>query len=130
MYTVYSIRQILQTYQSGESVGYTVKSMEQDFAISSYPLEQTEFLYDSKQGIVDWIFVSHHSHKFLLQDFSHKVSNFLKSTNKHGISSKMKGTKILIIPCSIIGRFRSPTCKRFVILNEDIESLKSKQKRG
>ena len=47
------IRQILQTYQSGESNGYTVKSMEQDFAISSYPLEQTEFLYDSKQGIVD-----------------------------------------------------------------------------
>ena len=47
------IRQILRTYQSGESVGYTVKSMEQDFAISSYPLEQTEFLYDSKQEIVD-----------------------------------------------------------------------------
>ena len=47
------IRQILQAYQSGESVGYTVKSMERDFAISSYPLEQTEFLYDSKQEIVD-----------------------------------------------------------------------------
>ena len=73
------IRQILQTYQSGngsifenklsvklsvgenlknnlripsegESVGYTVKSMEKDFPISNYPLEQTEFLYDSKQG--------------------------------------------------------------------------------
>ena len=57
MYTVYSIRQILQAYQSGESVGYTVKSMEQDFAISNYPLEQTEFLYDSKQGIVDCTFL-------------------------------------------------------------------------
>lgn len=34
----------------GESLGYTVKSMEKDFPISSYPLEQTEFLYDSKQG--------------------------------------------------------------------------------
>ena len=34
----------------GESVGYTVKSMEKDFPISNYPLEQTEFLYDSKQG--------------------------------------------------------------------------------
>ena len=50
------IRQILQAYQSGESVGYTVKSMEKDFAISSYPLEQTEFLYDSKQGTVDGSF--------------------------------------------------------------------------
>ena len=36
----------------GESVGYTVKSMEKDFPISNYPLEQTEFLYDSKQGKV------------------------------------------------------------------------------
>ena len=34
-----------------ESVGYTVKSMEKDFTISNYPLEQTEFLYDSKQGM-------------------------------------------------------------------------------
>ena len=40
----------------GESVGYTVKSMEKDFPISNYPLEQTEFLYDSKQGTVDSIF--------------------------------------------------------------------------
>ena len=36
----------------GESVGYTVKSMEKDFPISNYPLLQTEFLYDSKQGKV------------------------------------------------------------------------------
>jgi len=34
----------------GESIGYTVKSMEKDFPISNYPLEQTEFLYDSKKG--------------------------------------------------------------------------------
>ena len=34
-----------------ESVGYTVKSKERDFTISNYPLEQTEFLYDSKQGM-------------------------------------------------------------------------------
>ena len=27
--------------------------MEKDFPISNYPLEQTEFLYDSKQGKVD-----------------------------------------------------------------------------
>ena len=36
----------------GESVGFTVKSMEKDFPISNYPLEQTEFLYDSKQGMI------------------------------------------------------------------------------
>ena len=35
----------------GDSVGYTVKCMEKDFTISNYPLEQTEFLYDSKQGM-------------------------------------------------------------------------------
>ena len=35
----------------GESVGYTVKSMDKEFSISNYPLEQTEFLYDSKQGM-------------------------------------------------------------------------------
>ena len=34
----------------GESVGYTVRTMEKDFPISNFPLEQTEFLYDSKQG--------------------------------------------------------------------------------
>ena len=36
----------------GESTGYTVKTLEKDFPISNYPLEQTEFLYDSKQGMV------------------------------------------------------------------------------
>ena len=40
----------LRIPSEGESVGYTVKSMEKDFPISNYPLEQTEFLYDSKQG--------------------------------------------------------------------------------
>ena len=42
----------------GESVGYTVKSMEKDFPISNYPLEQTEFLYDSKQGTVDCLTIA------------------------------------------------------------------------
>ena len=37
---------------SGESVGYIVKSKEENFPISNYPLEQTEFLYDSKQGMM------------------------------------------------------------------------------
>ena len=36
----------------GESTGYTMKTLEKDFPISNYPLEQTEFLYDSKQGRV------------------------------------------------------------------------------
>ena len=36
----------------GKSVGYTVKALGGDFPISSYPLEQTEFLYNlyEKQG--------------------------------------------------------------------------------
>ena len=37
----------------GESVGYTVGAMDDEFPISNYPLEQTDFLYDSKQGTVD-----------------------------------------------------------------------------
>ena len=35
----------------GESEGYTVKSKEEDFPISNYPLEQTEFFYEQKQGM-------------------------------------------------------------------------------
>lgn len=33
----------------GESEGYTVKSKEENFPISNYPLEQTEFYYAQKQ---------------------------------------------------------------------------------
>ena len=35
----------------GESEGYSVKSREEVFPISNYPLEQTEFFYSQKQGI-------------------------------------------------------------------------------
>ena len=35
----------------GESEGYTVKAKEEDFSISNYPLEQTEFYYGQKQGM-------------------------------------------------------------------------------
>ena len=35
----------------GESEGYTVKSREEEFPISNYPLEQSEFFYSQKQGI-------------------------------------------------------------------------------
>ena len=42
----------IENLLEGESVGFTVKSMEKDFPISNYPLEQTEFLYDSKQGMI------------------------------------------------------------------------------
>ena len=48
------IRLSFTTYPSkGESEGYTVKSKEEDFTISDYPLLQTEFLYDSKTGTAD-----------------------------------------------------------------------------
>ena len=36
--------------RKGESEGYTVKSKEEDFTISHYPLEQSEFFYEQKQG--------------------------------------------------------------------------------
>ena len=39
----------------GESEGYTVKSREEEFPISNYPLEQTEFFYSQKQGIASLI---------------------------------------------------------------------------
>ena len=34
----------------GESEGYTVKTKDEDFAISDYPLLQSEFLYASTKG--------------------------------------------------------------------------------
>ena len=40
---------------TGESEGYTVKSREEEFPISNYPLEQTEFFYSQKQGIASLI---------------------------------------------------------------------------
>ena len=39
-------------FSQGECEGYTVKTKEEDFTISNYPLEQTEFLYGQKQGKV------------------------------------------------------------------------------
>ena len=35
----------------GESEGYIVKSKEEEFLISNYPLEQSEFFYGQKQGM-------------------------------------------------------------------------------
>ena len=35
----------------GESEGYTVKSKEEQFPISNYPLEESDFFYSQKQGI-------------------------------------------------------------------------------
>ena len=34
----------------GDSKGYSVRTPEEDFSISNYPLEQTEFLYKLKEG--------------------------------------------------------------------------------
>ena len=34
----------------GESEGYTVKSKDENFTISNYPLEQSEFFYEQKPG--------------------------------------------------------------------------------
>ena len=35
----------------GGSEGYTVKTKEEDFPISNYPLERSEFYYGQKQGM-------------------------------------------------------------------------------
>ena len=43
------------TLTKGESEGYTVKSRDEEFPISNYPLEQTEFFYGQKQGIASSI---------------------------------------------------------------------------
>ena len=40
----------------GESEGYIVKTKEKDFSISNYPLEQTEFYYEQKQGMANFYF--------------------------------------------------------------------------
>ena len=45
-----SIPQNLFSFKKGESEGYTVKSKEKDIQISNYPLEQSEFYYQQKQG--------------------------------------------------------------------------------
>ena len=34
----------------GESQGYFVKTLEEEFPISNHPLEQTEFLFYQKEG--------------------------------------------------------------------------------
>ena len=47
----YKIRSVsVFLFSQGESDGYTVETKEENFTISSYPLEQTEFLYGQKQG--------------------------------------------------------------------------------
>ena len=46
---------LIFTLTKGESEGYTVKSREDKFPISNYPLEQTEFFYSQKQGIASLI---------------------------------------------------------------------------
>ena len=44
--------ELISYFVKGESDGYTVKSKEEDFTISNYPLEQSEFFYEQKQGNV------------------------------------------------------------------------------
>ena len=48
----FELRLSLPIYpDKGESEGYTVKSKGEDFPISDYPLLQTEFFFDQKQGM-------------------------------------------------------------------------------
>ena len=50
MYVSYFIGFIKIEPFEGDSKGYSVKTMEEEFPISSYPLEQTEFLFYMKEG--------------------------------------------------------------------------------
>ena len=38
-----------------------VKTAEENFTISNYPLEQTEFFYEQKQGMASFTWVSKHA---------------------------------------------------------------------
>ena len=50
-HTCMNLKKLLAHPNKGESEGYTVKSKGANFTISNYPLEQTEFLYEQKQGM-------------------------------------------------------------------------------
>ena len=50
--------ELIFTLTKGESEGYIVKTREEEFPISNYPLEQTEFLYSQKQGIASSIILT------------------------------------------------------------------------
>ena len=50
----YTYRNYIFIPDKGESEGYTVKSKEEEFPISNYPLLQSDFLYSQKQGIASW----------------------------------------------------------------------------
>ena len=49
--TSFYLAKILVTILKAECEGYSVKTKEQNFPISNYPLEQTEFFYEQKQGM-------------------------------------------------------------------------------
>ena len=98
--------------------------MEKDFPISNYPLEQTEFLFDSKQGKVDCSDLS-----CISRDFSSRFS--WKSTKKHAINSWMKKIRNSITQCFIIGRvfiqefvlWKSDLTKKYGIVIKPDESV-------
>ena len=75
--------------------------MDKEFPISNYPLEQTEFLYDSKLGTVDFFIIIYAHIKSCAA--CHMLKWPKKIDQKREISSKMKETVILIIQCSISG---------------------------
>ena len=53
---VHSVEYNVVYQKKGESEGYNVKTKEKDFPISNYPLEQTEFYYEQKQGMDSFYF--------------------------------------------------------------------------
>lgn len=104
--------------------------MEKEFPISNYPLEQTEFLYDSKQGMVisDITVPTEYDHSLAKKIYGilytdryidhmilyrksyegvHEIFP-LKITEKHVTSLKTRKILSSIILCSIIGKGSLP----------------------
>lgn len=68
----------------GESEGYTVKSKDEAFPISNYPLEQSEFYYGQKQGMTS------SPNSSIIKFFSPRLS-ILKSTSTNILQLDSKG---------------------------------------
>ena len=85
-------------FSQGESEGYTVKTKEENFTISNYPLEQTEFLYGQKQGTVSS--TQNNLSSILRYDY---LPTGVNLTKKVEIGLAMSKIKYLTIQCSATG---------------------------
>ena len=90
----------------GESEGYTVKSREEEFPISNYPLEQTEFLYSQKQGIASYKQTYKYLQNKAFNWHLYLIFTLIQLAQKVAISSTARKTKYLIIRCLVTGMIK------------------------